>query len=369
MNNRPPQDRLGPRITALNAFAAAAIALAVLLTGVVATSAQNSAGRFGSLSRDQFKSGATTLRAFEAVAETARDSVVKLKVNGGTVALGAVIDASGSVITKASEITQGGELTCEIAPDEESPAEVVAIDDENDVALVRVHTRSLAPIRWARQVVGLGEWAITPGANGAVQAVGIISAPPRKIPPPRALIGVQLDFSSSVARIGRVMPGLGAERAGLRADDVILSVNGDAVESGEALIAKLKSFREGQTVQLRIRREDETFDASIKLAVPKPEQLGSGPDRQERLNRLGTELSERAEGFHLALQHDTVLQPWQCGGPLLNLDGEAVGINIARAGRVASYALPASLVREIVDRLKQQQPNPTKKEPDDGRVR
>jgi len=66
------------------------------------------------------------------------------------------------------------------------------------------------------------------------------------------------------------------------------------------------------------------------------------------MNRLGTELSERAEGFQMALQHDTVLQPWQCGGPLVNLDGKAIGLNIARAGRTASYALPASLVQQII---------------------
>ena len=36
-----------------------------------------------------------------------------------------------------------------------------------------------------------------------------------------------------------------------------------------------------------------------------------------------------------------MLQPWLCGGPLVNLDGEAIGLNIARAGRVTTYALPA----------------------------
>ena len=72
------------------------------------------------------------------------------------------------------------------------------------------------------------------------------------------------------------------------------------------------------------------------------------------MNRLGGELSRRAEGFQLAIQHDGVLQPWQCGGPLLNLDGKAIGLNIARAGRVASYALPAGLVRHLADDLKNQ---------------
>jgi serine protease Do len=45
------------------------------------------------------------------------------------------------------------------------------------------------------------------------------------------------------------------------------------------------------------------------------------------------------------------LQPWLCGGPLVNLDGKAVGLNIARAGRVTTYALPAKLVKKILKNL------------------
>ena len=54
--------------------------------------------------------------------------------------------------------------------------------------------------------------------------------------------------------------------------------------------------------------------------------------------------SERLSGFERVIQHDTVLDPNECGGPILNTSGQAIGVNIARAGRVVSYALPASLV-------------------------
>ena len=39
------------------------------------------------------------------------------------------------------------------------------------------------------------------------------------------------------------------------------------------------------------------------------------------------------------------------GGPLVDLDGHIIGINIARAGRISSYALPASDIQQILDRL------------------
>jgi serine protease Do len=62
-------------------------------------------------------------------------------------------------------------------------------------------------------------------------------------------------------------------------------------------------------------------------------------------------LSERRGGFSLAIQHDSVLKPADCGGPIVDLDGKAVGLNIARAGRVESYALPAAVVRASVAKL------------------
>ena len=64
------------------------------------------------------------------------------------------------------------------------------------------------------------------------------------------------------------------------------------------------------------------------------------------------EVSLRAEGFEQVIEHDTVLHPWLCGGPLVNLDGKAIGLNIARAGRVTTYALPAQLVQRIGEDLK-----------------
>jgi len=70
----------------------------------------------------------------------------------------------------------------------------------------------------------------------------------------------------------------------------------------------------------------------------------STPDhkRREQMNRLGVGVSGRRDGFPLVLQHDTVLKPNDCGGPLVNLDGRVVGVNIARGGRVETYAIPTS---------------------------
>jgi serine protease Do len=290
------------------------------------------------LPRNRFRSGEETLRAFAPIAAMTRDSIVKLNVNGETVALGAIMDTNGLALTKASEI-KAGKLTCWLGGETEVPAEVLATDAEEDVALVKVSAGGLKPIQWADGEVALGQWAITPGVAETPHAVGIVSALPRRIRPQRAFIGIEFEPSSASPVVRSLMDGLGAEKAGLKPGDVITAVNGTSVTNREQVIETVREFREGQTLKLRFRRGDDELDADVRLMVP-------------RVNRLAGDLSQRAEGFAQAIEHDTVLQPWLCGGPLVNLDGKAIGLNIARAGRVSTYALPAKLVREIFEQLK-----------------
>jgi serine protease Do len=303
------------------------------------------------LPRDRFRSGEATLRAFAPVSEATRYSIVKLNVDGATVALGTIVDTNGLALTKASELKKG-KLTAWLVTEQEVDAELIGSDEEEDVALVRVHAPGLKPIQWAAGEVAVGQWAITPGIAETPQAVGIISALPRRIRPPRALIGVQFDYSGSTPRIQNLLPGFGAEKAGLKPGDVILAVNGAAVTNREQVVQTLREFREGQKVKLRFQRAEQQLSVEVRMMVPRDDQLGGGRDSSQRSSRLDGEVSQRSEGFEVAIEHDTVLAPWLCGGPLVNLDGKAIGLNIARASRVTTYALPARLAKRILANLK-----------------
>ena len=303
------------------------------------------------LQRDLFRSGEATLRALTAVSDTTRHSIVKFNVNGETVALGTVVDASGLALTKASELKPGN-LTCWLATDKEVRAEVIGVDEQEDVALVRIQAQDLKPIRWLEGGCAIGQWAITPGIAPTPQAAGIISAMPRRIRHSRALIGVQFDYNVASPRIESILPGLGAEQAGLKPGDVILAVNAAVVTNREQVLESLRELHEGQTVKLEVQRSETHFTAEVRMMVPRAGELGQGAYSWRRLRRLGGEVSQRAEGFEVAIEHDTVLPPWLCGGPLVNLDGRAIGLNIARASRVSTYALPARLAKRILAELK-----------------
>ena len=159
------------------------------------------------------------------------------------------------------------------------------------------------------------------------------------------------DDKSSAPKVNELMAGFGAEKAGLKQGDVILSVNSAPVTNRQQVVEIIREMREGQTVKLRVQGAEEEFDAQVQLMVLRGDQL-ERVYPQQRFNRLRGDVSQRAEGFEEAIEHDTVLQPWLCGGPLVNLEGKAIGLNIARAGRVSTYALPAKLVKRILDNLK-----------------
>jgi serine protease Do len=77
--------------------------------------------------------------------------------------------------------------------------------------------------------------------------------------------------------------------------------------------------------------------------------LGSNANFQDRMSGA---ISQRSSGFAAALQHDLVIRPNECGSPLVDLDGRVIGINVARAGRVMSYAIPTPAVLARLEDLK-----------------
>jgi serine protease Do len=327
---------------------AAALAL-VLLTQLAC--GQSALLSVPTLPRNRYRSGRETLRAFASVSEATRYSIVKLYGDPGPVALGTVVDTNGLALTKASEIKHD-KMKCWVAGGKEVDAELVAVDEEEDLALVRVHAQGLKPIQWATDEPSIGQWAVTPGIEETPQAVGIISALSRRIRPQRAYIGVQFGTNVRTPMIEQVTPGLGAEKAGLKPGDVIVAVNGAAVTNREQIVEALSDFREGQTVALGVQRAEERLDVQVQMMQPGPDQVRNGFYPQPRPGRLAGPVSDRAKGFEQALEHDTVLQPWLCGGPLVNLEGKAIGLNIARAERVTTYALPAKLVQRVLEDLK-----------------
>ena len=222
-----------PHLSLARTMLPLALVLAMLAPAVVAQDYSLSP----TLPRNRYRNGDQTLRAFAPISEATRYSIVKFNVDGATVALGTVVDTNGLVLTKASQLKKG-KLTCWLAIEKEVDAEVLGIDEEEDLALVRVQAPGLKPIQWAVGGVSIGQWAINPGIAATPQAVGIISALSHRIRPARALIGVQFDFRGSAPKIAEVIPGFGAEKAGVKPGDIIVALDDVTVTNRAQIVAK-----------------------------------------------------------------------------------------------------------------------------------
>ena len=59
--------------------------------------------------------------------------------------------------------------------------------------------------------------------------------------------------------------------------------------------------------------------------------------------------SERRTGFKSAFTHDATIQQKECGGPVFDMQGNFVALNIAKHSRAQIYAVPADVVRAFVE--------------------
>ena len=293
------------------------------------------------------------LAAFREIVAKPSQSTVVILSDGKPSALGTIVDANGYVLTKASELKSS--LECELKGGRRLPASLVGVHRDSDLAMLRVETMDLKDgelpaIEWRTSASPIvGSWLATTGAGDEPAAIGVVSVIPRQAPAPNGVLGIVLEEDAAGPRIAQVLADSAAERAGLLINDVVLKVNDKETKDRRTLIETVRGYQPGEQIQLAIRRGDEDLTVPATLA----ERYSNNPhDRNDFQNSLGGELSSRRTGFSSVLQHDTVLSPNQCGGPIVDSEGKAVGINIARAGRVASFALPSEVILPLLEDLK-----------------
>jgi type II secretory pathway component PulC len=115
--------------------------------------------------------------------------------------------------------------------------------------------------------------------------------------PPRAVLGINLgtrdDTPGGGVEIVSVSPGGAAERAGLKAGDVLTEINGKALKSGdddsarEQLLIAMRKVKPGDSVALSYRRDDKVVKANLvaqpltdrffSMAIPPTAGIGPMP--------------------------------------------------------------------------------------------
>lgn len=295
------------------------------------------------------------LTLFVDVVSPVLDSVVRVQSDGKDAYLGTIVSENGYILTKGSELR--GELSCVLRDGTSYDAKRVGYHKPSDLVLLKIDTDSLKPISFAKEDIGIvGNWVAVPGIKSSEPiAVGVVSAPARKLYGEQALImnvnkgylGISnlMNAEDEGVIIKDVRPDTAASRAGIKVNDIISEVAGQTIRDREALFEVLDGFKPNETITVRVKRGANELSLKVKLG-----ELAEF-DRGAFQNNMGGALSGRRTGFPAVIQHDTILKPTDCGGPLVDLEGHVLGINIARAGRVESWTIPGSVVKPILKDL------------------
>jgi serine protease Do len=297
--------------------------------------------------------GAAVTSAFEAqraVLQTSSAVLLDGRREGG---YGIVVSADGCVLAKASEFNGLAKPAITIDRKKYEVVQVKGMDTTWDVVLLKVEAEGLVPVTFApTSDVPQGTWVVANGATTrtARRALcGIISAKPREIPlSGGAALGVVLKADTTRLEIDGVSDNSGAKEAGLQKGDVITAIDGKTVKNVKDIAEALKDRKAGTTAKVTYRRGKEVKTAEVRLAA-KSEMFSE--DMMNRNDAMSGDYSRRRSGFPRVIQHDILANSTFIGGPVLDLQGRCLGMNIARANRAETFAIPVEELREIVDRL------------------
>ena len=269
--------------------------------------------------------------------------------------LGTVFASDGWIVSKSSEIENAKDLKVVFGDDTEFAAKVMATDSRYDLALLKIDAKDLValPIAKDPKEIEAGQIVVSCNEDGEAMSMGLVTAKPRRFSIRQRPTAAGRGFLGVVCRPGdeglivrSVTERSGADRAGLERGDVILTMQGKKVTTTDRLIEILTDYRPKEKIQISINRGEDSLDLEAILG----KRPNAETDRSDKWG--GGPFSDRRFGFPTVIPHDSAIKPQQCGGPLLNSDGQVIGLNIARAIRVATYAAPIKEVVKFVDQNK-----------------
>ena len=272
------------------------------------------------------------------------DACVKI---ASTKAQGKELSIVGTRIKTTPFIISKNSMVGENPAVKDEKLEIVARDTKNDLVLLRASRDNTDGVDLKTQVESApktGSFLITPEADGAglVSVVGTKSFASRLKKRP-GFLGVRpADYKDDGgARLEMVTNDGAAKRAGLKVGDVITKLNETTITNQVDLRKFLVTVEPGSDIVAIITRGDEELRKTIKLRELPSGHIAGNVAR-----------SVRRDGFSKIILHDADLKPTDCGGPVFDLSGNFVGLNIARNSRVRSYLIPPAIVKKMVDTSK-----------------
>ncbi len=271
------------------------------------------------------------------------------------ICVGTVVEDGSKVLAKWSEVAaaKGAPLQCVSGKNETHSATIEGVYEEEDLVLLKLKDAKLRPVVWAAgEKPVLGKFIVAAGPGDATLGMGVVSVKERSLREiDQAFVGVGAESHTEgtgvvVKQIAEKSP---AEMAGLQLGDIILNMNGTVIGSIMEFRSLLSTMKPGQSVKIVFSRNGN--EKTITLTLASKQATAAFPQRRlEVMERMGGEISGVRDGFPSVIQTDMVLNPEECGGPVVDLQGNVIGLAAARAGRIRSYVIPASSIVSMLQR-------------------
>ena len=296
------------------------------------------------------KSASASPGDLDELAQLGASYSLKLLADSNNLGIVTALTADGYVVTKDSllSLAEGGKLHVE-AQGRTFPARKVTHLPDLDLAILKIGTRELSHVTWnTEKQASMGHWLLSVGHNKKDAILGVVSAKSREIKAKKAALGIvmsqpQPGQAAPGVIIARVLPNTPAERAGLKPGDIITTVDGSETNDSKEVQEIIAEVAPGHPLELKLVRDQR--ELKIRAFLEDTSIFDNAFDPSTRLNGR---TSLRRVGFPEVIQHDAPLEPHLMGGAILDLDGNFLGLNIARANRFTTYALPAHIFTEAL---------------------
>jgi serine protease Do len=243
---------------------------------------------------------------------------------------------------------------------------VYGIYPEHDLALLKYDAAAvkLPPVEMLKSnPPALGSFIALAHPDGSVDGFGVVSVQARSLREgDKAYLGIIMDFNAARqdgVRIDQVMPGSAAQKGGLRKGDVITALDQSEIAGAMEMRNQLQRLRPGSKIAISYTRANTQRRTTVRLgSLEDNATIRRVPrERMEQMQRMGATPSRVRTDFPSVIQSDMPIDPRDAGAPVTDLDGNVVGIAIARGSRIKSFIIPTQTIR----RLLSSQPEPLDK--------
>lgn len=161
------------------------------------------------------------------------------------------------------------------------------LDQDGDV-VATFHTPGLTePARNVRGRSRAQSGAFTPLSRMAPSGMNVVVG--QQIEPPPVMLGITMsedpDQDTDGVTLTSVLPGLPAEKAGLKAGDRVIEMDGKAIHEQSDLRSVIRSKKAGEDLKIKVMREGEEKEITVQLEAFSAERMrdAGAPQWWERM--------------------------------------------------------------------------------------